>query len=382
MPTPLSVRTSTQSSLLAIFSLILQFLLISPAARASDETCNKASDNIFASVAEDAKIKNGIQRALGESTENPEAIHESVDAIKAGASEMVDGIAASCKNGNCDEETLIKNSETWFRKSVLNRVAAVKGSYMRKFPVCMDNFKRNIRMILAFQVIGYGLEYWRKHAAGEKTPEVPFGIFGNTILLVWTQNEIMCRESQGNLARAAGSANTTGRGYWADSWKRYKELMVLMLPFGAVSYTFFATAEHKIRREIEVAKDGSSDRVPVISRDYLKHVLEHVVFIGIFETVLFARLAWSDAIFEYTWLPALRNHLSRHGLGVVSTGVDTLYRLTKEVSGSWGLMWWKGVSNKYFKEFFEKNPPEEHVEMQELGEEEHSEDYFKSLEAL
>ncbi len=274
----------------------------------------------------------------------------------------VDAARACAGEAECPQ----KAAEGFFRRQVLSKISALNGSHLRRSPVCMANFRKTLGLAWTFQLGGYGIDYLARRRSGEASQDVPFDILANTALLVWLQQEIACRQTVlptgvttagvpatfKDFLKTALRIDRKGmKTYLQESWGRYRELLYT-IPFGLFTYTTLAATEDAIRREVDIFKDGESERPEVFSREYLGQFRSHAFFIGVFESVLFLRLSIFNTPLELKLLPAFQSVMKAGGRAGVGNAVEwAAYRIPMGLVDGWILNWWKGRSEKVMEGF-------------------------------
>ena len=267
-------------------------------------------------------------------------------------------------DGSFDAVTVLPDSRNALRKfidlQIIPRARAIKGSHLRKNSVCMKNFQKLLGLAWGFQLFGVWSDAQSRKEAGKTVQDFPFDILANTAFLVWIQAEITCSTTKSSgsqvanspksfkewIARAAKIDRQSVKRYLLDSAIRWRELMITV-PVGLGSYIFFATSEDFLRREVELARDGESDRPSVWTPEYFKEFLNHAVFISVFESVLFARMAGFNAPLELSAFPVFQSLMKSKGLQSLGVGIEwAAYRIPMGLFDGKVLIWWKGKSGE------------------------------------
>lgn len=265
--------------------------------------------------------------------------------------------------------------KSFIHNSVVPGLKSVKGGHLRRNPVCMKNFAKNLGLAWAFQAFGVASYEWSRKKEGLESKDFPFDVFANTAFLIWIQQEVACSQTSGLAQSDATRASISSTKeflkrakqidrkavtqYLKESARRYRKLL-LTIPVGIATYTMFAMGEDQLRRSYEIHAHGASERPKVFSADYLDEFLSHATFIAGFESVLFARMAFVNSPLELKALPALQAHLRSKGLGAVGqVGEWGLYRIPLGLVDGKVLIWWKNKSAEIFTDVDETVVAEE-----------------------
>lgn len=334
-------------------------LCIVPSLRASvpkkDARCVRALMDLVSTDFQHSKALNAFSTAMGKNSGATEARHALNSASMNLENELKDHLI---------QKKPLRLSH-FISNTVLPRIKAVKGGHLRRNPVCMRNFAKNLGLAWAFQAFGVASYEWSRKKEGLESKDFPFDVFANTAFLIWIQQEIACAQTSGLSATRVSSTPATMKqwlararrvdpkavgSYISESLKRYRELL-LTIPVGIASYTAFAMGEDQLRRSLEVHRHGESDRPEVFSADYLDEFASHATFIAGFESVLFARMSFVNTPLELKALPAIQAQLRAKGLGALGqAGEWGLYRIPMGLFDGKVLIWWKNKSAEIFAE--------------------------------
>jgi hypothetical protein len=280
--------------------------------------------------------------------------------------DLAPGALESAKSCAGQSDCPQKTAEGYFRRQILSKISAINGSHLRRNSICMNNFRKTLGLAWTFQLSGYGIDYAARRSRGEAPQDLPFDILANTALLVWLQQEIACRQTVLPAAGLSASGPKSFKDflkqalrldrqgvktYLQESWGRYRELLYT-IHFGLLTYSSLAASEDLIRREVEIFKDGESERPDVFSREYLGQFKEHAFFIGAFESVLFLRLSVFNTPLELKLLPAFQSVMQASGRQGLGRAVEwAAYRVPMGLVDGWILSWWKGQSTQIMEGF-------------------------------